>query len=64
MIDVFMIFIFAPFAEGNLNVSSGTAAVFPAYAPRLPRSSRRLALAKFRIIEHGRRVPSAVAGAR
>jgi len=41
MIDVFMLFIFAPFTEGNLNVSSGTAAVFPGYAPRLLSRSRR-----------------------
>ena len=42
MIDVFMIFIFAPLAEDNLNVSSGTAVVFPGYAPRLLRRSRPL----------------------
>src|ERR1700729_4317141 len=59
MIDVFMTFIFAPFAEGNLNVSSRTAAVFPGDAPRLLRSSRRWALMRFRIVEHGRPVPSA-----
>jgi hypothetical protein len=64
MIDVFMTFIFAPFAEGNLNVSSGTAAVFPGYAPRLLRSSRRRALTKFRIVEHVRRLLSAVDDAR
>jgi hypothetical protein len=64
MIDVFMIFIFAPLAEDNLNVSSGTSVVFPGYAPRLLRRSRRPALNKFRIVEHGRRVPSAVGHAR
>jgi hypothetical protein len=64
MIDVFMTFIFAPFAEGNLNVSSGTAAVFPGYAPRLLRRSRRWALMRFRIVEHGRPVPSAADRAR
>src|ERR1700733_2983485 len=56
VIDVFMIFIIAPFAEGNLNVSSGTAAVFPAYAPRRLRRSRRCALIRFRIVERGRAV--------
>jgi hypothetical protein len=64
MIDVFMTFIFAPFAESNLNVSSRTAAVFPAYAPRLLRRSRRSALIKFRIVEHVRRVLSPVDDAR
>jgi hypothetical protein len=59
-----MVFIIAPFAEGNLNVSSGTAAVFPGYAPRLLRSSRPPALTKCGIIEPGRRVPSAVVDAR
>jgi hypothetical protein len=61
---VFMIFIIAPFAEGNLNVSSRTAAVFPGYAPRLPRSSRRRALAKGGVVEPGRRVPPAADDAR
>jgi hypothetical protein len=51
MIDVFILFIFAPFAEGNLNVSSGTAAVFPGYALRLLRRSRRHVLIKFGIVE-------------
>jgi hypothetical protein len=64
MIDVFMTFIFAPFAEGNLNVSSRTAAVFPGYAPRLLRRSRRRALIKFRTVEHVRRILSAVGDAR
>src|ERR1700722_567878 len=63
VIDVFMIFIIAPFAEGNLNVSSGTAAVFPGYAPRLPRRSRRCALTRFGIAERGRRIPPAAGGA-
>src|ERR1700685_3446302 len=61
MIDVFMIFIFAPLAEDNLNVSSGTSVVFPGYAPRLLRRSRRGALIKIRIVEHGRPAPLAVA---
>jgi len=55
-----MTFIFAPFAEGNLNVSSGMAAVFPGYAPRLLPRSRRRALTDFRLVEHVRRVVSAV----
>jgi hypothetical protein len=55
MIDVFILFIFAPFAEGNLNVSSGTAAVFPGYALRLLRRSRRYALINFGLVEPGRR---------
>jgi hypothetical protein len=59
MIDVFMIFIFAPFAEGNLNVSSGTAAVFPGYALRLLRRSRRYVLIKSRFVEPGRRISAA-----
>jgi hypothetical protein len=64
MIDVFMIFIFAPLAEDNLNVSSGTSVVFPGYAPRLLRRSRRRALNKFRMVEHGRRVLSVVGDVR
>jgi hypothetical protein len=53
MIDVFILFIFAPFAEGNLNVSSGTAAVFPGYALRLLRRSRRYALINFGLVGPG-----------
>jgi hypothetical protein len=36
VIDMFMTSIFACFAEENLNVSSGTAVAFPAYADRSP----------------------------
>jgi hypothetical protein len=63
MIDVFILFIFAPFAVGNLNVSSGTAAVFPGYALPLLRRSRRYALINFGIVEPGRRISSAACGA-
>jgi hypothetical protein len=35
-----MIFILAPLAEGNLNVSSGKTAFFPEYAARQPPRSR------------------------
>src|ERR1700722_10279621 len=43
MIDVFMIYIFARFAEENLNVSSGTAVASSAYAAHSPGEARALA---------------------